>query len=117
MTHRTMSECSYHGYKTHVEVEAGTRNSSMKDRPDDPLHHERPLLPRLQATTHVEVEEAQDPLVGEDVDGVAGETVDDGQPVHVVVDEFLHGVVQTRVRVDAHKRPLLVLQNFCKHER
>ena len=25
---------------------AGTRNSSMKDRSDDPSHHERTLLPR-----------------------------------------------------------------------
>ena len=37
-THRTMSERSYHG---------ATSRSAMKDRSDDPSHHERTLLPQL----------------------------------------------------------------------
>ena len=36
-THCTMSEHSYHG---------ATSRSTMKDRSDDPSHHERTLLPR-----------------------------------------------------------------------
>ena len=36
-THRTMSERSYHG---------ATSLSTMKDRSDDPSHHERTLLPQ-----------------------------------------------------------------------
>ena len=36
-THRTMSERSYHG---------ATSCPTMKDRSDDPSHHERTLLPR-----------------------------------------------------------------------
>ena len=36
-THRTMSDCSYHG---------ATSRSPMKDRSDDPSHHERTLLPQ-----------------------------------------------------------------------
>ena len=37
-THRTMSERCYHG--------ATSRSLTMKDRSDDPSHHERTLLPR-----------------------------------------------------------------------
>ena len=37
MTHRTMSEHSYHG---------ATSRSTMKDRSDDLSHHKRTLLPR-----------------------------------------------------------------------
>ena len=40
-------DCTYHGlcYTSHG-AQAGTRNSPMKDRSDDPLHHERTLLPQ-----------------------------------------------------------------------
>ena len=45
MTHLTMSERSYHG---------ATSRSTMKDRPDDPFHHERTLLPRSYISLHHE---------------------------------------------------------------
>ena len=40
-------DSTYHGlcYTSHG-AQAGTRNSPMKDRSDDPLHHEQTLLPR-----------------------------------------------------------------------
>ena len=43
-THRTMSECSYHR----------ATSRSMKDRSDDPSHHERTLLPQSYISLHHE---------------------------------------------------------------
>ena len=42
-THRTMNECSYH---------RATSRSTMKDRSDDPSHHERMLLPQSYISLH-----------------------------------------------------------------
>ena len=44
-THRTMSKHSYHG---------ATSCSTMKDRSDDPSHHEQSLLPRSYISLHHE---------------------------------------------------------------
>ena len=47
MTHRTMSERSYHGATFRsLEREIAQWVHPMKDRSDDPSHHERMLLPR-----------------------------------------------------------------------
>ena len=46
-THRTMSERSYHGATSRsLEREIAQWVHPMKDRCDDPSHHERTLLPR-----------------------------------------------------------------------
>ena len=45
-THRTMSERSYHG---------ATSRSTMKDRSDDPSHHEQTLLPRSYISLLLEI--------------------------------------------------------------
>ena len=42
-THRTMNECSYH---------RATSRSTIKDRSDDPSHHERMLLPQSYISLH-----------------------------------------------------------------
>ena len=39
-------DSTYHSLLTSRGALAGKRNSSMQDRSDDPLHHERTLLPR-----------------------------------------------------------------------
>ena len=52
----------------------------------------------------------------ENVDGVAGHLIYDGQPVDVVVDERADRLEQARVRVDTHERPLLVLQHLCNRK-
>ena len=41
MTHRTMSEHSYHGLTSRSRNEKQINKSTMRDRSDDPSHHER----------------------------------------------------------------------------
>ena len=67
-------------------------------------------LSLILGTTYIDVEEPENSLVREDVEGVAGHAVHDGQSVHLGGDEGLDGLVQVGVRLDAHKRPLFVFQ-------
>ena len=53
--------------------------------------------------THVEMQEAQDALVGDDEDGVARGLVHHREPVHVVLYQRLDRLKQRRVRRDVHK--------------
>ena len=55
MTHRTMSEHSYHGARSRsLEREIAQWVHPMKDRFDDPSHHEWTLLPRSYISLHHE---------------------------------------------------------------
>ena len=69
-THRTMSECSYHGATCRYHREGSIRRTiapwanalttelhvatTVKDRSDDPSHHEQMLLPRSYISLHHE---------------------------------------------------------------
>jgi hypothetical protein len=45
--------------------------------------------------THKQLEELEDPLVCEDVEGITADRVDDGQPVDLILDQRIHSVVDT----------------------
>lgn len=49
----------------------------------------------------------------EDVEGVAGQLVDDRQTVDLVVTQHVDGVKQTRVRVDVNQWLRIVIEYFC----
>lgn len=56
------------------------------------------VIEKLRPSSHIEVHEQDDALVGEDVQRIARAAVDDGQPVDLVVNEHAHPVVEPEMR-------------------
>lgn len=50
---------------------------------------------RITKETHKELEELEDPLVSEDVEGVPCQRVDHRQSVDLILQQRRHGVIQT----------------------
>ena len=79
-------DCTYHSrcYTSHGAL-AGTRNSSMKDRSNNPSHHERTLLPRSYIS-HLTPKEIHEDMVV---------TLGENAPLYSMVKkwnaEFKHG--------------------------
>ena len=92
------------------EREREERERERGEREREERESSKSYLSLILGTTYIDVEEPENSLVREDVEGVAGHAVHDGQSVHLGGDEGLDGLVQVGIRLDAHKRPLFVFQ-------
>ena len=89
----SMTDSSYSGtYYKYVSGKAGPRSCERPGR-----------------HTYIEIEEAKDALVRQDVEGIAIVAVNDGQAVHLVETQGADGVKETGVRIHVNKRLGVVL--------